>query len=58
MVLVTKEVFLDMIEKKVMDQNFKQWTITSKKKNGQRKKRYVSDDVYETYQKILLSERA
>jgi len=53
MVFVSKETFFDMLEKKVMNESFKQWNITSKHKKGRRKKRYVSDDVYESYQKLI-----
>lgn len=49
MILVTKATFQDMLKRKFMSQNFKQWYITSSKKGGHRKKRYVSDDVYEAY---------
>jgi len=48
-ILVTKATFQDMLKRKFMSQNFKQWYITSSKKGGHRKKRYVSDDVYEAY---------
>jgi len=56
LVQVSKEVFFDMLDKKIMTPQFKQWNITSINKKGRRKKRYVSDDVYEDYQKLLKTE--
>lgn len=53
MVFVTKSTFFDMFDKKILTELDKQWNITSTKKGSKRKKRYVSDDVYEAYQKIL-----
>jgi hypothetical protein len=52
-VFVTKSTFFDMFEKKVLIETNKQWNITSVKKGKKRKKRYVSDDVYEMYTKLL-----
>ena len=52
MVQVSKAVFFDMLQEKIMTPQFKQWNITSQKKKARRKKRYVSDDVYEAYLKF------
>lgn len=53
MVIVTKDVFFDMMAKKIVTQDFKQWNITSKTKGRKRKKRYVSEDVYSEYLKSI-----
>lgn len=55
MVQVSKEVFFEMLKSKIISPAFKQWNITSKQKKGRRKKRYVSDDVYEEYIRLKLT---